>query len=103
MPITAHSKSDGSSAKELTLELVGTATTSVSFQDPEVNFPLHKTEVASDEFLSYKVQLACFDGKATDGTHHFPFSIMLPPGMYSSMKVRRDRSVGMLESCALSA
>lgn len=103
MPITAQSDSKGSSAKELKLQLVGTAKTSVSYRDYVVSseLPTPTHEETNDEFLTYEVQLACFDGKATAGTHSFPFSIMLPPGLYSSMKVRRDRSVGMLERCTL--
>lgn len=39
------------------------------------------------EFLSYDVQLAAFGGKAALGSHNFPFSVMLPPGLPPSMKV----------------
>ena len=39
------------------------------------------------EFLSYEVQLAAFGGKAASGSHNFPFSVMLPPGLPPSMKV----------------
>ena len=47
---------------------------------------------AKDEFLSFDIQLASFEGKAAAGSHSFPFSLMLPPGLPSSMKVRRDRA-----------
>lgn len=43
------------------------------------------------EFLSYDVQLAAFGGKAASGSHNFPFSVMLPPGLPPSMKVTRAR------------
>lgn len=42
------------------------------------------------EFLSYDVQLASFGGTAASGSHNFPFSVMLPPGLPPSMKVRLD-------------
>lgn len=40
------------------------------------------------EFLSYDVQLASFGGKAASGVHSFPFSVVLPPELPPSMKVR---------------
>lgn len=39
------------------------------------------------EILGYDIQLASFGGKAASGTHSFPFSVMLPPGLPPSMKV----------------
>ena len=51
-------------------------------------------EVVSEQndFLSYEVQLASFEGRATTGSHSYPFSVMLPPSLPSSMQVRGDRS-----------
>lgn len=40
------------------------------------------------EFLSYDVQLAAFGGTAASGSHNFPFSVMLPPGLPPSMEVK---------------
>lgn len=90
-PNTVQTSPEGSSAKELTLRLVGTATTSVPNGEQDT-VGREKKSTDSDEFLSYEVQLTCFNGKATAGTHSFPFSMMLPPGLHSSMQVRRDRS-----------
>lgn len=94
MPNTAQKKTEGSSAKELTLRLVGTATTRVYLEGQRDTFGRTEYSEDSDEFLSYEVQLACFDRKATTGIHNFPFSIMLPPGLYPSMKVRKDAGNG---------
>ena len=48
------------------------------------------TTTQCDEFLSYEMKLRSFDGAAANGTYSFPFSVMLPLGLPSSMKVRYD-------------
>ncbi|CAN0498687.1 unnamed protein product, partial [Scytosiphon promiscuus] len=44
------------------------------------------------DFLSFEFQLTSFGGKAAAGSHNFPFSLTLPPGLPSTMKVRGDGS-----------
>lgn len=53
----------------------------------------HREAVSEQkDFLSYEVHLATFGGRMTAGSHSYPFSVMLPPGLPSSMQVRGDRS-----------
>lgn len=100
-PNTTQSNDEGSSADGLVLRLIGRAKTRV-MRETTVVVPngsdtsrttTHR-EVISEEkdFLSYEVQLASFGGKATTGSHGYPFSVMLPPGLPPSMQVRGDRS-----------
>lgn len=66
------------------LRLVGLAKTSVTRQHNNV----HNTRsVQKDKFLSHEMQLASFCGKAPCGNHSFPFSVVLPSGLPSSMEV----------------
>ena len=100
-PKPTQSNDEGSSADGLVLRMVGLATTRVMRETtvitPNGNNANHTTthrEVISEEkdFLSYEVQLASFGGKATTGSHGYPFSVMLPRGLPPSMQVRGDRS-----------
>eukprot|EP00752_Nemacystus_decipiens_P010235 g9119.t1 len=85
---------EGTSANELVLRLYGVAKTTVLYNTTNM---AHNNSNAQSyqnrdilrekkEFLSYEVQLAAFGGKAASGSHSFPFSVMLPPGLPPSMK-----------------
>lgn len=84
----AQKHAEGSSANAFILKLVGKAATSVVYRDRNDN--LH-TAHQSKDLVEYDVQLAAFGGKVANGTHIFPFSVMLPPDLPSSMKVRVTR------------
>lgn len=86
---------EGSSANELILRLFGVAktmvmydTTNMAHNNSNAQSYTHREMLREKkEFLSYEVQLAAFGGKAASGSHNFPFSVMLPPGLPPSMKV----------------
>ncbi|CAN0089818.1 unnamed protein product, partial [Laminaria digitata] len=84
----SQSSAEGSSADSLVLRLVGLARTRIDRSSGTGNNSHDTTYTAKDEFLSFDVQLASFGGKAAPGSHSFPFSVMLPPGLPSSMKER---------------
>lgn len=87
---------EGSSANELVLRLVGTAKTCVMYDTTNMahtgnnsqSFTHREMLREKKEILSYEVNLAAFGGKAASGSHNFPFSVMLPPGLPPSMKVQ---------------
>ncbi|CAM9692644.1 unnamed protein product [Scytosiphon promiscuus] len=97
---------EGSSANELVLRLVGEAKTCVMYDTTNMahngnnaqSFNHREMLREKKDFLSYEVNLAAFGGKATPGSHNFPFSVMLPPGLPPSMK--EDGSQG--GSCEIS-
>ncbi|CAM9376576.1 unnamed protein product, partial [Hapterophycus canaliculatus] len=97
---------DGSSADELVLRLVGAAETCVMHDKTNTTHNGTSSQTyngrervwETKEFLSYEVKLAAFGGKAASGSHSFPFSLMLPPGLPPSMK--EDGSQG--GSCEIS-
>lgn len=89
-------KDAGTSANTLVLTLVGLAKTRVMYKATGI-VPTtsgaapytHRDNSSEDiEFLGYDVQLASFGEKAAPGVHSFPFSVVLPPGLPPSMKVR---------------
>ena len=88
---STQNNADGSSAGSLVLRLVGLARTRIVRSSSNKNSS-GTTYQARDEFLSFDIQLASFGGRAAASSHSFPFSVMLPPGLPSSMKVRRDHS-----------
>ncbi|CAN0451438.1 unnamed protein product, partial [Scytosiphon promiscuus] len=81
-----------SSADRLVLRLVGLATTRIVRRTGNGENSSNAVYAAKNEFLSFDVQLASFGGKAAAGSHSFPFSVMLPPALPSSMKVRGEGS-----------
>lgn len=88
-------KDAGTAANALVLTVVGLAKTRVMYKATGI-VPTtsgvapytHRDNYNEDiEFLSYDVQLASFNGKASSGVHSFPFSVVLPPDLPPSMKV----------------
>lgn len=84
---------EGTSAGSLVLRLVGLARTRI-VRSNSTNHQTSRNTVysAKDEFLSFDIQLASFGGRAAACSQSFPFSVMLPPGLPSSMKVRGGNS-----------
>lgn len=95
-PNNLQKNAEGSSANELVLRLFGVAKTTVMYDTTNMahnnsnaqSYTHREMLREKKEFLSYEVQLASFGGKAASGSHNFPFSVMLPPGLPPSMKVR---------------
>lgn len=93
---TRQKNAEGSSANELVLRLFGVAKTRVMYDTTNMahsgnnaqSYTHREMLTEKKEFLSYDVQLAAFGGKAASGSHNFPFSVMLPPGLPPSMKVQ---------------
>ncbi|CAN0469138.1 unnamed protein product, partial [Laminaria digitata] len=86
---TSQNNAKGSSAQKLVLRLVGLARTRIVRDSSNGRDSSERTVyTAKDEFLGFDIQLASFGGKAAAGSHSFPFSVMLPSGLPSSMKVR---------------
>lgn len=98
LPGNAQRNAEGSSANELVLRLFGVAKTRVMYDTTNMthnnsnaqSYTHREMLTEKKEFLSYDVQLANFGGTAASGSHSFPFSVMLPPGLPPSMEVRLD-------------
>ena len=60
----------------------------------------HNHDRQQNNFLSHEMQLASFGGRVAVGSHRFPFSLVLPEGLPSSMEVRGDLSGLFLAYCA---
>lgn len=94
-PDTTQHSSEGS-AEGLVLRLIGLARTramrktSIIVPGSDGARSTTHREVVTErkDFLSYEVHLASFDGRAANGTYSYPFSVLLPPGLPSSMQVR---------------
>ena len=82
---TAQNNAEGSSADALVMRLIGLAKTRIVRENGHNNNRSYYG--AREEFLSFEFQLASFGGKAAAGSHNFTFSLVLPPGLPSSMKV----------------
>lgn len=65
--------------------MVGRTKTAATYT-PEGDDP--KVAKEETEHLSHDVQLPSFGGKATSGTHRFPFSLILAADVPPTMKVR---------------
>ncbi|CAM9761348.1 unnamed protein product, partial [Laminaria digitata] len=100
-PDTTQHSSEGS-AEGLVLRLIGLARTramrktSIIIPSSDGARSTTHREVVTErkDFLSYEVHLASFDGRATNGTYSYPFSVLLPPGLPSSMQERGPQGVG---------
>ena len=82
---TAQNNAEGSSADALVMRLIGLAKTRIVRENGHNNNRSYYG--AREEFLSFEFQLTSFGGKAAAGSHNFTFSLVLPPGLPSSMKV----------------
>ena len=63
-----------------------TKTKAIYYTNSGDNRKRHEAKETKD-FLSYKIKIGDFDGKAASGVHSFPFSLTLPEGLAPSMKV----------------
>lgn len=106
-PNATQNNAEGSSADGLVLRLIGLARTramretTIIIPSGNANHTTTHREVVSEQkdFLSYEVHLATFDGRTTTGSHSYPFSVMLPPGLPSSMQVRGNLSNSSCHLC----
>lgn len=78
--------SDGSSASDLVVQLTGKTHARVIYQ-PAGEGQMKQTASDGKTFLEHDMVLASFGGRADCGTHSFPFAVVLPPNLPSTMKV----------------
>ena len=74
------------------LRLVGLEKTRITRKSRHDGTSSRHANVQKNKFLSHEMQLASFAGKATTGSHRFPFSLALPPGLPPSTEVQYEET-----------